>query len=436
MKIYTGAVFPRNTQQVNRAPYRINGYVTVTESFGPGTVVNFSSDVPGGMTVTNGYVTPEFKKLRSDGWLVNNPFSRSTNWVVVQPSFYTEKWTEKTGRKGWATNTYHNQCWMDVDLYPSVELPDLGIQSARDQVATAVFAKASQAEATLLVDLAEFKSTLSMFGALATDFLRLLRSRRFTDIGDLLLNHGKSDKLRVYGSDRAKSVGGLVKSLSGIYLEARYGWGPLIYSIQDVSKALADGVADNKRITYRSHQSVMNEKVSSSTAYVSYAGANMPRVFTSKLEYRNDVRAGVMFEQGVTLQKALGLNPWLIPHAAWDLIPLSFVVDWFFNIGQWLQSLAAPANLVNGYVSWRTETESIIRTYSVDLPAGTFRNDSTHKVERLSAGRFEMVMTSYTKRRVPMRYSYAAPTLKHNWLEFTNILHVLDSIALVVQRLR
>jgi hypothetical protein len=54
---------------------------------------------------------------------------------------------------------------------------------------------------------------------------------------------------------------------------------------------------------------------------------------------------------------------------AWDLVPLSFVYDWFINIGDILRSLQTFA-LVDERVGWTTLVDSMLYTYTcrVDSP--------------------------------------------------------------------
>lgn len=42
----------------------------------------------------------------------------------------------------------------------------------------------------------------------------------------------------------------------------------------------------------------------------------------------------------------LGFHDWI--QAGWEKVPLSFVVDWFFDIGGWLASLRDTAITLNG----------------------------------------------------------------------------------------
>jgi hypothetical protein len=56
--------------------------------------------------------------------------------------------------------------------------------------------------------------------------------------------------------------------------------------------------------------------------------------------------------------RMLGLRDQDIPVTVWELVPWSFVVDWFVNVGDWIQAVTPnPSVTVKG--SWTT---TIVRT--------------------------------------------------------------------------
>jgi hypothetical protein len=82
--------------------------------------------------------------------------------------------------------------------------------------------------------------------------------------------------------------------------------------------------------------------------------------------------------ENVRHQNALGLhNPGLI---FWELVPLSFVADWFIPIGTWLESLTAlnGFGIVQKSLSWHTDILAYGEAY------GSFKGtpSATHQVTK------------------------------------------------------
>lgn len=71
----------------------------------------------------------------------------------------------------------------------------------------------------------------------------------------------------------------------------------------------------------------------------------------------------------------VGLDP---SKFLWDIIPFSFVIDWFFNVGAWLDALARPGYSIKSCSTTRTQRlardESAVCTYksNADLIYSTF----------------------------------------------------------------
>lgn len=116
------------------------------------------------------------------------------------------------------------------------------------------------------------------------------------------------------------------------WLEGRYGWRILVYDIIDISKALNSlSQASRTRSKDRSGHSF------SYTNYVTIPDFHWLHAWhTVVLEDSYDVslRGSVVAD----------LSPpkfrFNVITTAWEVIPFSFVIDWFFSIGSWLESLS------------------------------------------------------------------------------------------------
>jgi len=134
------------------------------------------------------------------------------------------------------------------------------------------------------------------------------------------------------------------------YLGSYYGILPMMMDVEGIIKALHRTVVD--RQTSRASES---------------STVSLPPVLTTtdlgaidRFVHRDSgtevvtVRAGSLY--GIRNQCFLdgfGIGLSDIPAAAWELVPYSFVVDWFFNVGEVIQALS-PVSDVNRLSEWYT----------------------------------------------------------------------------------
>lgn len=133
----------------------------------------------------------------------------------------------------------------------------------------------------------------------------------------------------------------------GLWLEARYGWRPLLYDLVSMQEA---AVAAREPIRTRYSQRSGDTYVATSETYEeTYESAaeiywKRVSVYTSQ-SVRGSVTADVIWD--TTFQ----LDP---VATAWELLPWSFVLDWIFNVGRMIQAiefqaLASEATASGGY---------------------------------------------------------------------------------------
>lgn len=114
-----------------------------------------------------------------------------------------------------------------------------------------------------------------------------------------------------------------------MWLEARYGWRQLFFDMKDIEKALSSINDGRKR--YREAAGSSMSWTESGTLTTTWASCTQywPLVNQITLNARGTVVAD--YEP-----PRISLNP---IKTGWELITLSFVVDWFVNVGQWIDSM-------------------------------------------------------------------------------------------------
>lgn len=148
------------------------------------------------------------------------------------------------------------------------------------------------------------------------------------------------------------------KRLHKSWLEYKYGWKPLLMDVKGAAEFFAQQhvtrppeftVTAQERVTMTYSKSITVPTYGGGAQHgitMFYSCDNLARV---KLWCRLD------YPHAAELQQIGLTNPALV---AWELVPFSFVFDWFVQVGDWLTGLTA-LNGVNVYRGMYSETESV-----------------------------------------------------------------------------
>lgn len=206
-----------------------------------------------------------------------------------------------------------------------------------------------------VVDLAESGATLKMLrNALGVKkqlkkfFTEIVRDKKFNRLS-------KGQRRLDYASEK--------------WLEYRYGWMPLISSTYEAIRQLGTKV-DGGLVTVsaRSSRAISDEVlVSGNGSYLN------PRIgYNAYLRFRTELCIQFKLPAGHQIYDWTSLNPIGI---AWELAPLSFVADWFVNVGDMLSAWENHVVFANKFV----------RGYRTD----SFREDAHHFVQGSTAYQVE-----------------------------------------------
>lgn len=156
----------------------------------------------------------------------------------------------------------------------------------------------------------------------------------------------KSEKRRARGRALSNPTDTNVASfLSSTWLEFTYGWKPLLQDVYSSAEALAE--------VFIERQGIVRTVYAKAKALNQPPEINNPDWFTGNLwgviqlaEQERRVRIGVNYSiptGGLSPTTIFGLeNPLIV---AWELVPFSFVADWFIPIGKTLEALTATNGL-------------------------------------------------------------------------------------------
>ena len=122
------------------------------------------------------------------------------------------------------------------------------------------------------------------------------------------------------------------------WLEYRYSLMPLVLTIQDGLKAATWKLQGSGYMTQVTHS---GERVRYPEVMSIHNGVDfyIPVKFILKTESDVRVGASIASQLNINEQNFWGLSLMDIPSTAWELVPLSFVGDWFFNVGDWIRAV-------------------------------------------------------------------------------------------------
>jgi hypothetical protein len=285
---------------------------------------------------------------------------------------------------------------------------------------TEAWARASDAPLSMWVIIGEFNETLQTIAWLLSQIRSLLA-----------LAHGKVPKKLKSRWNRKRKLGLTLSwdelgEASNFWLQIRYGLRPLVYDLLNAIKALDRlGLKARQRFGYQS-------EVTETSALSSVAPKTIGPVTVDVRTTRTEefmCRAGILVEPVFETQNLLTLvGTGEIAKGMWDLVPYSFVIDWFTNVGSILSSWL-PNAFIRPLASWAVYTvtdtrirevlegsESMLSSYSGSpIVQGTIS---------MSPGYAKEVFT--TKIRVPEPPRAVIPSFKLK----AGILNAVDLLAL------
>lgn len=294
-------------------------------------------------------VTPDFSKIMSQGGIVNSGMRQVKRVRKCGSNIYDadQTYTEVidcsgTSQSVWRGSKAYGPLSMDEQFF--LADPTFNLQNLIDRAVTKAWANADSSKAAALATLGEGKKTIRSVTDILGRLVKIIKKLKhlefsFTGVSDWkwrLGNVGKTFK----GDFSAKVA-------ADRYMEARYAIRPLIYDMNSVINALSHKKSDSVRQTFRGFSSD-SKSVSSQTT----VNINSELHFSDKRTtfVQVNVRAGVLCQvdepHWITLW---GLDQ--LPEAAWELAPFSFIVDWFFNVGDTISSWVPRTNL-RAIASW------------------------------------------------------------------------------------
>lgn len=254
----------------------------------------------------------------------------------------------------------------------------------------------------------EGHQTLRMIGDTAVRLARAYSAVRRGDVSGAFKHLAIDRKVRKVPPTSRASIGSR-------WLELKYGWMPLLQDMKDGAELLNHQIHTPTRTTFRArHKVARTDLANHGYSTMKYAGAT---AYISR-----DIKA-ILSEQGSWPEMTGIANPELV---AWELLPFSFVVDWFMPFGTYLEARAAARSLRGLYV---TSTKTFVMvTGHVGIPqyAGSYYT----KEEWL--GPPNWYQSTSISRTISTSLDVPMPEVKP-LSESLSVQHCLNGLALLAQ---
>lgn len=228
---------------------------------------------------------------------------------------------------------------------------------------TSVLAEANSGTYDLLTEIAELPETLKYLISLLKDFASAYKAVRKKEV--------EIKKLFASKKQTKRTARELADALASLWLQFRYALSPIGYSIEDIINTLEE----YKRVFAKYRDKVtLSPDVDAPDGYVVVNNS-------LSLTHRCIIKRSFSPEDIVdALLSILKLNPL---STAYELIPLSFVLDWFVNIGDYITSMTNTISYEQqaSCYSWKLEGKITLRKVVPGLPDGFPPPEVTFEVE-------------------------------------------------------
>lgn len=300
--------------------------------------------------VMHDMVVPRFRARSLKGEIFNNPADKTIVEVVREPIRFdyesinfavvscsgvpTTKWTGGTGMFGYLDPTYYLGAG-----YLAVPALSQSEATVRNIAFTQANSKVGESEVGGLVIMAEAGETIRSFCQIVSRLIRIGRNLKKWNLRGI-----------------AKEF--TAKQLADRWMEGRYAVRPVVYDIYDVVSALRNFRIYEQRETARGWGDCTATALADDV--VTYYVSNDYQIRARKTSSQSiTARAGVLSAVEAVYDSAR----WGFTDpvgALWDLIPFSFVVDRFLNVGQTLAAWT-PKYGYKQLASWVTVTKTVFQ---------------------------------------------------------------------------
>lgn len=218
-----------------------------------------------------------------------------------------------------------------------------------------------------------------------------------------------------------KTAKGTLKDVSDGWLAWQYGMKPVLNDLEEAVKLIAELKAPRDFV----HRVVGSYRKSSEETWTTPMGLGNAWLVSFTREITQHAKCTLEYEIDNPLahdMTSFGVTN--IPALAYELISLSFVLDWFIGIGKYLSNLDATQGLTfrRGTISYRGECKIRSTSHGVSAGGWTYEGSAVAESSQLYLTRDALS-------------GFPSPPLPR-FKDPVSLFHAITSVALAVQRMR
>lgn len=282
-------------------------------------------------------------------------------------------------------------------LQPKPEISDSDINDLVKEVTTKVLGDRGNSDNNLFESISEYRQAIDLLTNPTKQIFRIL-----------------NDPKRSFASKAARSAA----DAWSIY---RWGIRPMVNDITGILEGLKKQVG-RRRFTTRSSQSIKRVVGSSVQGTFGIARVTINQITVDEVT----ARARTLDEATFSVANNIGFSAKGLTSLPWELVPYSFVADWFVNVGDFIRALTPVPGLKR-----LDDSITVFRRTKTIYSAGPTSNvNGAYSITRPVSG--SISSTLETKHR--SRLGAPGLVIKSDF-RFDKALRIADAMALAAQRL-
>jgi len=361
---------------------------------------------------TRGWMTPTSYFVEEEDRTASQMTAVRKRWAIVyqQPGYYWrgDGWFPYPPTYGWVSDTFAYARWNPIE---SVDMTSIETRLKNSALSSAIDRMRSQS-VSVIETVVEAKKSFNMILDHTT---RIAQAIGYVKRGKFVKAASALGLRRVPANVKSGA------NLSSNWLAYRYGWMPLYYTVYGAMENIYKIRTRHEHSVHRVNAKATDIGTAIRTAASSqgYFPATWTDTFTNKcqMSVRCELTYKISSSTRTTLSEWGLTNPALV---AWELLPLSFVADWFVNISDVLKridALEGKAFCCGTYTVKRSDTTTR------SAKSVVWSADASGNIPNASATRRNF------KREVFLTLPYVKPQLSFGLS--TN--HIIDAAALIRQ---
>lgn len=319
----------------------------------------------------------------------DRPYAIGEDWVSKNPGSEGDFWTKESNWEGYLRGI---SC-------PSLsEVQSIPVTKADNRAKSEFIAAVRRKQTTfqggvwaaeLAKSVALITNPFSRLRRGMRDYVNFIGSRRFRRG---LLNRSHRDRTTI-------SLREVKDIIADTYLEWSLGWKPILFDIGDGIELLSQRLKDGPDFE-------MCKGVGFDDGYLDggyrYTGSSTPhfkvefnRHYDVMVKYYGNVEVG---SYGLSNTRRVGFDLHSVPLIGWEIMPYSFVIDYFANI----QQIVSAASIAQSGLRWTSRTIRVSITSSTGMWEPVVSAETSHQVPTLAyAARGSSQASTATVHRSP-----------------------------------